>query len=114
MDSATMDNANPTILSASQLPTRQKKLQGKAAAGFETVCSDMLFGKLTASSPWSTIDGSDASSDASADAFSFRGLASRSIYDDDENPSLWTREPIDEQEIYGESTLSTWKRNTPS
>lgn len=88
MNRATPDNANPTILSLSQLPTREKtKAAGRTALrkGPESRYDDVLFARpdylsllpSSETASWSTQ--SDSSSD------------------DDR----FTTEPIDEQEIYG-------------
>lgn len=79
-----LDNANPTILSAAQLPTRQnKRLAPKT--GPETLYHDIVHAK-----PW---------------------YLSRPFCDDDSLWSdrdavddTWVEEPIDEQEIYGEAS----------
>jgi hypothetical protein len=74
------DNANPTILNTSQLPTRQHKKRGAAQKGPDDFLSDFLVRKphylasTFSDASWS--DGSES---------------------DDE----FTIEPIDEQEIFG-------------
>lgn len=77
-----LDNANPTILSAAQMPTRQSKREAPKTGPFHKF-DDVIFAK-----PW---------------------YLSAPFCDDD---SLWSEpeadqshlaeEPIDEQEIYGE------------
>lgn len=74
-----LENANPTILSVSELPSRRQKRQRKAhptPGGIE----EMFFGKPNYElNPYYTLDYSDADSEDS------------------------NAEPIDEQEIYGKS-----------
>jgi hypothetical protein len=80
MASAALDNANPTILSASQLPTRQKKTLPRK--GPDSKYSDVIFSKPTFfSQPCFDDDASWPRGDIGTDQYS--------------------SEPIDEQEIYG-------------
>lgn len=80
---ATLDNANPTILSASQLPTRQKKAEPRR--GPESKYDELIFAKPSyLSSP-----------------FCGQGLATWPRGNDWQDE--FTPEAIDEQEIYGKS-----------
>jgi len=72
------DNANPTILNASQLPTRQKK--AAVRHGPESKFSHAIFDALSSSY--------------------LSGPISDSMSSDDDNEEDFTCEPIDEQEIY--------------
>ncbi|KAG5936494.1 hypothetical protein E4U53_000212 [Claviceps sorghi] len=81
MTSASLDNANPTILSQSQLPTRRKTIS--ARAGPDSKYSEIIFSKPAyLSSPLSDNDGIWPGDD---------------VFAGDGNSSP---EPIDEQEIY--------------
>lgn len=77
------DNANPTILTASQLPTRQQKKHA-AQNGFDAelmgsiVCRPSYLSGPFCDVPW---------------------------LDDEESDEDLSDEPIDEQEIYGEHSL---------
>ncbi|KXH44618.1 hypothetical protein CNYM01_09195 [Colletotrichum nymphaeae SA-01] len=75
-----LDNANPSILSAAQMPTRQSKREAPKSGPFHKF-DDVIFAK-----PW---------------------YLSEPFCDDDSlwsepeaDHSQWTEEPIDEQEIY--------------
>ena len=83
------DNANPTILSASQLPTRQKKKR-PAREGPDTKYSDIVLAKPAYLARWP----SDGQSQPGA---------SESWIGSDDGDDEFTEEPIDEQEIYGRS-----------
>lgn len=83
---ASLDNANPTILSASQLPTRQKKAESRK--GPESRYNDLILAKPSYLS-WPFF-GQGVSSWP-------RGIESHDEFDD---------EAIDEQEIYGMWFLS--------
>lgn len=77
-----LDNANPTILSVSELPTRRQRRQRKDQPKKGGI-ADRLFGKPSWKlDPYYTLAYSDADSDDS------------------------NIEPIDEQEIYGEFVRS--------
>ena len=78
---ATLDNANPTILSASQLPTRQKKALPRR--GPESRYDDVVFAKP---------------SYLSAPFCASSALAWSSANDGSDE---FAAEAIDEQEIYG-------------
>lgn len=80
---ATLDNANPTILSASQLPTRQK---GRVAPrrGPDSVYALPFLDKLSLQAAWAPED--EASSAEGSDSEGGEDLAP---------------DAIDEQEIYG-------------
>jgi hypothetical protein len=78
---ATLDNANPTILSASQLPTRQKKAEPRR--GPESKYDDIIFAKP------SYLSGP------------FAGPASAAWSKVDDQHDEFSSEAIDEQEIYG-------------
>jgi hypothetical protein len=95
MDKSVPDNANPTILSASQLPTRKakkaKQVKKTKSLGPDSKFSDIVFAKPSYLAvqplnghPW-------------ADACSEEHIAGEPEF---------TREPIDEQEIYGERRAS--------
>jgi metal-sulfur cluster biosynthetic enzyme len=76
-----LDNANPTVLSASQLPTRQQRLQPRK--GPDSKYSDVIFSKPSyLSRPF-------------CDADPMWSVSSDSSDDDD-----FSSEAIDEQEIY--------------
>jgi hypothetical protein len=79
MGSIEKDNANPTILSVSELPTHRQKRKNREASSKEHVVRDLLMAKPSyAMDPFYMSDFSDTDSDDS------------------------TVEPIDEQEIYGQ------------
>lgn len=83
---AALDNANPTILSASQLPTRQQRIQPRK--GPDSKYSDVIFSKPSyLSRPFCDADPLWPVSDSSDDDFS--------------------SEAIDEQEIYGTSVIAS-------
>jgi len=71
-----LDNENPLILSASELPTRKQRRQNKGQASKQHAVKDALGAKLCSADPFNLSDSSDSDSDASV-------------------------EPIDEMEIYG-------------
>lgn len=82
MAATALDNANPTIISASQLPTRQKR--AVARQGPDSKYSDVIFQRPSyLSSPFCVDEASWPSFDAQDDGFA--------------------TDPIDEQEIYGTS-----------
>ncbi|RYP62719.1 hypothetical protein DL771_009610 [Monosporascus sp. 5C6A] len=78
------DNANPTILNTSQLPTRQRKRRTVSQKGTAEKLDDLLLRKFDypsppfSDTPWS---------------------------DDTDSSDEFTVEPIDEQEIFGELPL---------
>lgn len=77
---AELDNANPTILSASQLPTRQKKVAPRKGPGSRY--NDLIFARPSyLSRPFCHQDAAWPRGDDWHDDFA--------------------AEPIDEQEIYG-------------
>lgn len=77
-----LDNANPTILSAAQMPTRQSKREAPKSGPFHKF-DDVIFAK-----PW---------------YLSEPFCDEDSLWSEPEaDHSQWTEEPIDEQEIYGE------------
>ncbi|CAG9988384.1 unnamed protein product [Clonostachys byssicola] len=82
MAAASLDNANPTILSASQLPTRQKKTAPRQ--GPDSKFGDLIFSKPSYFSQPLSVD--------DLKAISWPKLNS---YEDD-----FENDPIDEQEIY--------------
>ncbi|GKT91690.1 FAM96B-like protein [Colletotrichum tofieldiae] len=80
-----LDNANPTILSAAQLPTRQNK-RSAPKSGPEHMFDEVIFAKpWYLSQPFCDDDSLWPDADAELDK--------------------WAPEPIDEQEIYGEASL---------
>ncbi|KAG5927745.1 hypothetical protein E4U42_001832 [Claviceps africana] len=81
MTSAALDNANPTILSQSQLPTRRKTIS--ARAGPDSKYSEIIFSKPTY-----------LSSPLSDDDLNWPG---HDVFASDDGSAS---EPIDEQEIY--------------
>ncbi len=79
MVSVEKDNANPTILSVSELPAHRQRRKNKEDSSKEHVVRELLMAKPSyAMDPFYMSDFSDTDSDDS------------------------TVEPIDEQEIYGE------------
>lgn len=77
-----LDNANPTILSASELPTRRQQRKGRdASAKVEGIRALLMAKPSDALDPFYLSDFSETDSDDS------------------------TIEPIDEQEIYGKFKL---------
>lgn len=78
---ATLDNANPTVLSASELPTRQKQVEPRR--GPESKYDDIIFAKP------SYLSGS------------FVGPASSAWPRVNDQQEEFSSEAIDEQEIYG-------------
>ncbi|RFU72351.1 mip18 family [Trichoderma arundinaceum] len=109
MAAAALDNANPTILSASQLPTRQKRSAPRN--GPDCIYSDLIFSKPSyMSRPFLQDDDAQYQDDAAAAvAWSRFGAASGAAVDD------VSAEPIDEQEIYGMiETLPKSVYTTPS
>jgi hypothetical protein len=71
-----LDNENPLILSASELPTRKQRRKNKELSSKQHAVKDMLSSKLCSADPFDLSDSSDT----------------------DSNDSV---EPIDEMEIYG-------------
>ncbi len=82
MDAAPLENANPTILTNAQLPSRRHRKLAAAIRGPES-----RFDHILAASQSSSSSGSPWPSDASDDGDEF------------------AEEPIDEQEIYGENAV---------
>ncbi|KAK4218843.1 hypothetical protein QBC37DRAFT_179334 [Rhypophila decipiens] len=80
-----MDNANPTILDVSQLPSRRQK-QTKARDGPDSKYDHILFPKQAW--PWGPKNSSSWPSDEEDEA------------DDQDQDEEYVEEPIDEQEIY--------------
>lgn len=76
------DNANPTILNTSQLPTRQRKKGRKVQKGAKSKISDIMRKPQYLSGPFYNIEWSDDT-----------------VSDDDD----FAAEPIDEQEVYGKT-----------
>lgn len=107
MAAAALDNANPTILSASQLPTRQKRSAPRN--GPDCIYSDLIFAKPSyMSRPFLQDDDVRYQDDtAAAVAWSRFGAGSGAAAEDG-----LSAEPIDEQEIYG--MIATPKRLTQS
>ncbi|KAL7949687.1 hypothetical protein V8C42DRAFT_218788 [Trichoderma barbatum] len=95
MAAAALDNANPTILSASQLPTRQKRSAPRN--GPDCRYSDLIFAKPSyMSRPFLQDDDIRYQHDtAAAVAWSRFGAGPGAATEDD-----LSAEPIDEQEIY--------------
>ncbi|KAK0762327.1 hypothetical protein N5P37_005137 [Trichoderma harzianum] len=95
MAAAALDNANPTILSASQLPTRQKRSAPRN--GPDCRYSDLIFAKPSyMSRPFLQDDDIRYQDDtAAAVAWSRFGAGSGAAAEVD-----LSAEPIDEQEIY--------------
>lgn len=86
MDRSNLENANPTILSVSQLPSRKRK-GVTARRGPDSKCDSIVFPKRAW--PYGTNSSSDEEDD-----------------DDDEIGE----QPLDEQDIYGEHTpLLVWR-----
>lgn len=98
MAAAALDNANPTILSASQLPTRQKRSAPRN--GPDCRYSDLIFAKPSyMSRPFLQDDDIRYQDDtAAAVAWSRFGAGLGAAAEDD-----LSAEPIDEQEIYGKT-----------
>ena len=71
-----LDNENPLILSASELPTRKQRRKNKEASSKQHIVKDLLNAKLCSADPFDLSDASNSDSDDSV-------------------------EPIDEMEIYG-------------
>ena len=71
-----LDNENPLILSASELPTRKQRRKNKEASSKQHIVKDLLNAKLCSADPFDLSDTSNSDSDDSV-------------------------EPIDEMEIYG-------------
>lgn len=96
MAAAALDNANPTILSASQLPTRQKRSAPRN--GPDCRYSDLIFAKPSyLSRPFLQDDDIQYQDDtAAAVPWSRLGAGSGAVDED-----RLSAEPIDEQEIYG-------------
>ena len=84
---AEIQNANPTIRNVSDLPTRRRRTSSPSS-------KKRTLGLFANSIP---------SPAYLSDPFDTTRSASGSDSDDDD-----TLEPIDEQEIYGESNASTW------
>lgn len=82
MDGPALDNANPTLLSLDQLPSRQRKRAAAGSNGPETRFDHIL-----------SLKHSSAPLDLSSSLWPSS--------DEDERESELTEEPIDEQEIYG-------------
>ena len=100
MEAAALDNANPTILSASQLPSRQKRSSARRK-GPESKYSDIVFSKPS----FLQYDSSSFSVSSSEDEGSWSEERSNEdeldgYQDDDFAPAA-----IDEQEIYGNIPL---------
>jgi cytosolic iron-sulfur assembly component 2 len=89
-----IQNANPTILTAAQLPTRETKRRIRRN-GPDTRYNDAIFAKPAYFS--SPLEGYD---DALYAGWFGGGGGGDGLGDD------FTEEPIDEQEIYGEPPLS--------
>ncbi|KAH8801119.1 hypothetical protein F5882DRAFT_393811 [Hyaloscypha sp. PMI_1271] len=70
-----LDNENPLILSASELPTRKQRRKNKEASSKQHIVKDLLNAKLCSADPFDLSDASNSDSDDSV-------------------------EPIDEMEIY--------------
>lgn len=77
------DNANPTILNTSQLPTRQRKKGRRVQKGSRSGINDIMRKPQYLSDPFYDISWSD----------------------DTESDDEFTAEPIDEQEVYGKVFL---------
>jgi hypothetical protein len=107
MAAAALDNANPTILSASQLPTRQKRSAPRK--GPDCRYSDLIFSKPSyMSRPFLQDDDAQYQDDtAAAVAWSRFGTGAGA----GDNLSA---EPIDEQEIYGMIATSNLLRTFSS
>jgi len=87
------DNANPTILNVSQLPTRQAKKKKVALSGPGTKYASLIFSRPAYLS-------SSASSSDDESTFDEWSGAEQGFTDDG-----FVEEPIDEQEIYGKIIL---------
>ncbi len=93
MEAPELQNANPTILSAAQLPSRRKQKHPAARRGVGSKYDDLLSFKHSAV-PWG----------------SSRNISSwPSDEEDDDAAELdeFREEPIDEQEIYGKRRSET-------
>jgi hypothetical protein len=77
-----LDNANPTVLSASELPMRRQRKDRDAASKVEGIRAILMANPSDMLDPFYLSDFSDTDSDDS------------------------TIQPIDEQEIYGKSQIS--------
>jgi hypothetical protein len=86
MQKSELDNANPTILNVSQLPSRRQK-QTPVPRGPESIYDDLIFGKAYV--PWRSA------------SRNFSSWPSDPEDEDDYSTDGFTEEPIDEQEIYG-------------
>ncbi|ETS00558.1 MIP18 family protein [Trichoderma ghanense] len=95
MAAAALDNANPTILSASQLPTRQKRSAPRN--GPDCRYSDLIFAKPSYLSRPFLQDDDIRYQDDTAAAVPWSRLGAGSGAADEDRLSA---EPIDEQEIY--------------
>jgi hypothetical protein len=94
MAAAALDNASPTILNTSQLPTRQKKLTPRL--GPDSKYADLIFSRPSyLSQPF--CDGFDDER-----VWSSPDSSSSSSAGDD-----FAADPIDEQEIYGTPATSS-------
>lgn len=82
MERSDLDNANPTILNVSQLPSRRQK-QSAARKGPENRYDDVLFSKKQSG------------------AYGFGNRVSSWPSSDEEDDADLPEEPIDELEIYG-------------
>jgi hypothetical protein len=71
-----LDNENPLILSASELPTRKQRRKNKKSSLKQHIVKDLLNARLCSADPFDMSDLSDSDSEDSV-------------------------EPIDEMEIYG-------------
>src|SRR4051794_30793535 len=87
MQKSELDNANPTILNVSQLPSR-RRTRGTARHGPDSKYDHIVFPKQV----WPAISSRAASSWPSDE-------------EDDDDDDTPIEEPIDEQEIYGQSPL---------
>jgi metal-sulfur cluster biosynthetic enzyme len=77
---AALDNANPTIVSASQLPTRQKRFQSRK--GPDTKYSDLILSKPSyLSRPFCQDEGIWPGGDLSDDDFAAEAIDEQEIYD---------------------------------
>ena len=85
MDPGTLENANPTILTQAQLPSRKQRKLGASSRGPHQKYDEIISLKRSAA-PWRS---SSLSSEEDE-------------LDDGDDGEDYTEEPIDEQEIYGE------------